>query len=244
MLGWPRRRGPLQLDDYLARKPAQLSGGQRQRVAIGRAIVKQPQVFLFDEPLSNLDAKLRIQMRVELEALHKELGATMIYVTHDQVEAMTMADKIIVLNEGRLEQIGAPLDLYHRPKTEFVAGFIGAPSMNFLAVADEAGVIRYGDRELSRRTGGGDGANRVAKLGIRPEHLRLAPPAEASLEARIRVKEALGGESYLYVTTDLGDQLVVKTDGDETAASGDRIGLQVPPERLHFFGADGVALAS
>ncbi len=228
----------LQLEPYLDRKPRQLSGGQRQRVAMGRAIVRDPQVFLFDEPLSNLDAKLRIQMRVELEALHEDLGATMIYVTHDQVEAMTMADKIVVLNEGRVEQIGAPLELYHRPRTAFVAGFIGAPSMNFLDVSDEAGVIRYGGAELARRDGGGT----TVRLGVRPEHVTVAASGAASLDANVMVKEALGGESYLYVTTEQGDRLVVKTDGDHGAAAGDRIGLVLPPARLHFFGADGNAL--
>ena len=129
----------LQLTDLLDRKPSQLSGGQRQRVAIGRSIVKNPKVFLFDEPLSNLDAKLRVQMRIELEALHKELGATMIYVTHDQVEAMTMADQIVVLNGGKVEQVGAPMELYHRPATEFVAGFIGSPAMNIAPAASHLG---------------------------------------------------------------------------------------------------------
>ena len=228
----------LQLEDLLERKPSQLSGGQRQRVAIGRAIVKEPKVFLFDEPLSNLDAKLRIQMRVELEALHKQLGVTMIYVTHDQVEAMTMADRIVVLNEGRVEQEGPPLELYHSPRTEFVAGFIGAPSMNFVDVAAEDGMLRCkavslapaGDRVEARR------------LGIRPEHLRVAAPGAGEMDAQVAVKESLGGESYLYVDAESGDRLVVKTDGDDSTKAGDRIGLGFPLERLHFFDSRGAAL--
>jgi len=228
----------LQLEDYLERKPGQLSGGQRQRVAIGRAIVKEPKVFLFDEPLSNLDAKLRIQMRVELETLHKQLGVTMIYVTHDQVEAMTMADRIVVLNQGRIEQTGPPLELYHAPKTEFVAGFIGAPSMNFLDVAAEDGALRCKGVALAP-VGAAAGARR---LGIRPEHLVAAAPGEGALDARVTVKEALGGECYLYVDAATGDRLVVKTDGDDATAAGDAISLAFPAERLHLFDAAGAAI--
>ncbi|MDZ4135860.1 MAG: sn-glycerol-3-phosphate ABC transporter ATP-binding protein UgpC, partial [Paracoccaceae bacterium] len=169
----------LQLDDYLDRKPAHLSGGQRQRVAIGRAIVKNPKVFLFDEPLSNLDAKLRVQMRVELEALHSELAATMIYVTHDQVEAMTMADKIVVLNKGRIEQIGSPLDLYHHPDSEFVAGFIGAPGMNFLEVGADGGRVLCEGQVLACKAP----ATGAVRLGIRPEHLQILPAGTGTLDA-------------------------------------------------------------
>ena len=154
----------LQLEDYLDRKPGQLSGGQRQRVAIGRAIVKNPKVFLFDEPLSNLDAKLRVQMRVELEGLHKQLSATMIYVTHDQVEAMTMADKIVVLNAGRVEQVGTPMELYHKPVSRFVAEFIGSPAMNVFAVGN-------GMRDLAL-------TDNTAFIGCRPEHFDLLPSGE------------------------------------------------------------------
>ncbi len=229
----------LQLEDYLDRKPGQLSGGQRQRVAIGRAIVKEPRVFLFDEPLSNLDAKLRIQMRVELEALHRELGSTMIYVTHDQVEAMTMADKIVVLNAGRVEQVGAPLELYHRPKTEFVAGFIGSPAMNFLAVELEDEGARYGATLLPLA---GSAARGPAKLGIRPEHLVLTGSEGGQVVGEILVKESLGGESYLHVNTREGDRLVVKTGGDTTLAAGEAVGLLLPDERVHLFAPDGSAL--
>jgi ABC-type sugar transport system ATPase subunit len=227
----------LQLGDYLERRPAQLSGGQRQRVAIGRAIVKEPRVFLFDEPLSNLDAKLRIQMRVELEALHAKLGATMIYVTHDQVEAMTMADTIVVLNRGRVEQVGPPMELYHRPRTQFVADFIGAPAMNFLAVTAGEGGVTYRDRPL------GAGRPGAVQLGIRPEHIGLTSPGTGALDARVEVKEALGGESYLYATLDGGDRIVIKTDGDDPTKGGDLVGLVLPPERIHLFAADGANLS-
>jgi len=220
----------LQLEDYLKRKPAQLSGGQRQRVAIGRAIVKNPKAFLFDEPLSNLDAKLRIQMRIELEALHKQLGATMIYVTHDQVEAMTMADQIVVLNEGRIEQIGAPLDLYHRPSSIFVAGFIGSPAMNFF------------DADTARPLDGLSIDPRAVRIGIRPEHLAVTKTGRGHLDVTVRVKEALGGESYLYTKTALGDDLVVKTAGEEPTEAGATVGLRIAAERLHQFDADGQAL--
>ncbi|MEQ8653302.1 MAG: sn-glycerol-3-phosphate ABC transporter ATP-binding protein UgpC [Kiloniellales bacterium] len=231
----------LQLDDYLDRKPGQLSGGQRQRVAIGRAIVKSPKVFLFDEPLSNLDAKLRIQMRVELEALHRELGSTMIYVTHDQVEAMTMADKIVVLNGGRVEQVGAPLELYHKPKTEFVAGFIGSPSMNFLDVVLEEAGARYGDTLVPLS---GSGAKDAARLGIRPEHLVVSDPDRGQIRGEILVKESLGGESYLHVNTAGGDRVVVKTDGDTALKAGEAIGLSLPEARVHIFAADGQSISA
>ena len=229
----------LQLADYLDRKPGQLSGGQRQRVAIGRAIVKEPKVFLFDEPLSNLDAKLRVQMRVELEALHRQLGATMIYVTHDQVEAMTLADKIVVLNNGRIEQVGAPRDLYHSPVSQFVAGFIGAPSMNFLEVGvDERGVARHAGRPIADAGAAKD----AVRVGIRPEHLVPVEPGGGVIDGEVRLTESLGSDTFLYVATTAGDDLVVRTDGDSTAAPGDAIGLGMPVERLHWFAADGRAL--
>ncbi|MEM9223356.1 MAG: sn-glycerol-3-phosphate ABC transporter ATP-binding protein UgpC [Pseudomonadota bacterium] len=216
----------LQLSEYMDRKPSQLSGGQRQRVAIGRSIVKNPKVFLFDEPLSNLDAKLRVQMRIELESLHKQLGATMIYVTHDQVEAMTMADHIVVLNGGRVEQVGAPLDLYHRPATEFVAGFIGSPAMNIVDVTSELGGA------VAARPG-------AKRVGIRPEHIEIGT---TGIRATIKVKEQLGGESYLYTQTDDGMNVVVKTDGDDQSSPGDTLHLTLPERRVHQFGADGAAL--
>jgi ABC-type sugar transport system ATPase subunit len=228
----------LQLEPYLDRKPGQLSGGQRQRVAIGRAIVKEPKVFLFDEPLSNLDAKLRVQMRVELEALHRDLKATMIYVTHDQVEAMTMADKIVVLNAGRIEQVGAPMELYSRPATEFVAGFIGAPAMNFLA-----GDLRDGQLVVEGTALGAAPAGTV-KLGIRPEHLTLRPAGQGQLSATVTLTETLGGDAYLYLRLAGGQTMVVRADGDTALDHGAEIGLDLPAHRQHHFGADGMTLAS
>ncbi|MEM9341701.1 MAG: sn-glycerol-3-phosphate ABC transporter ATP-binding protein UgpC [Pseudomonadota bacterium] len=217
----------LQLSELLERKPGQLSGGQRQRVAIGRSIVKSPKVFLFDEPLSNLDAKLRVQMRVELEALHKELGATMIYVTHDQVEAMTMADQIVVLNNGLLEQVGPPMDLYNAPRTRFVAEFIGSPAMNVF------------DRALVPGLPLQDAA---AFVGCRPEHFDMVTPDTGAVKGTVKVREQLGGETLLYVATSGEHTIVVKTSGDDTTASGTEVGLAIPDARLHQFDANGMAL--
>ncbi len=226
----------LQLDPYLDRKPGQLSGGQRQRVAIGRAIVKEPKAFLFDEPLSNLDAKLRVQMRVELEALHRDLKATMIYVTHDQVEAMTMADKIVVLNAGRIEQVGAPMDLYHRPANIFVAGFIGAPAMNFLDVTLSGGNAMHGADALGPAPAG------AVQLGIRPEHIILRPVGQGQMTATVLLRETLGGDAYLYVRTGAGAQMVVRAEGDTALDHGAGVGLDLPAARLHHFAADGRSL--
>ncbi|MFK7963788.1 MAG: ABC transporter ATP-binding protein [Burkholderiaceae bacterium] len=231
----------LQLEDYLDRKPGQLSGGQRQRVAIGRAIVKKPKVFLFDEPLSNLDAKLRVQMRVELEALHRQLGVTMIYVTHDQVEAMTMADKIVVLNQGRIEQVGTPMDLYHRPVSAFVAGFIGAPSMNFLSVQMQgADQIQYGHATFNAPT---PAANAV-QLGIRPEHIETVATGTGEIDGTVQLKEGLGGDSYLYLKTSANDDLVVRAEGETPIKAGDTIGIRLPTHRLHLFDSRGLTVAS
>lgn len=231
----------LQLEDYLDRKPAQLSGGQRQRVAIGRAIVKNPKVFLFDEPLSNLDAKLRIQMRIELEALHKQLGATMIYVTHDQVEAMTMAGKIVVLNEGVIEQIGPPMELYHTPRTRFVADFLGSPGMNFMPVDIRDNALMFASKKLFDYT---DGAH-AELMGIRPEHIQVRAPGTGTLDVDIRVKETLGDESFLYVMHAASEtQLIVKTHGEDLHKAGQSIALQFPPERIHLFDATDHAVAA
>lgn len=227
----------LQLDDYLDRKPGQLSGGQRQRVAIGRAIVKNPSVFLFDEPLSNLDAKLRVQMRVELEALHSTLDATMIYVTHDQVEAMTMADKIVVLQAGRVEQVGSPMELYHNPVNEFVAGFIGAPAMNFLDVSVREGWLCCADMRVAPCVD-----EMTKRLGIRPEHVLAVEAGEGDLDVAVKLRETLGGDAYLYVDTPDGQEMVVRTDGDTQLRGGDSIGLSFPPARIHAFDAKGHAV--
>jgi ABC-type sugar transport system ATPase subunit len=194
----------LKLTDYLDRKPKALSGGQRQRVAIGRAIVRDPKVFLFDEPLSNLDAALRAQMRIELSDLHRKLGATMIYVTHDQVEAMTMADKIVVLNAGRIEQVGSPMDLYNAPVSPFVAGFIGSPKMN-LYPGEAAG-------------------ERCGTYGIRPEHLRLTNDAPR-WTGTVRHVERLGADTVIYLNVPVLGEMVVRTDGDANPAIGSSQGV-------------------
>ena len=218
----------LQLEEYLERRPSQLSGGQRQRVAIGRAIVKDPKVFLFDEPLSNLDAKLRVQMRVELEGLHKQLAATMIYVTHDQVEAMTMADKIVGLNGGRVEQVGTPMELYHSPNSRFVAEFIGSPAMNVFT--PDSGL---GDLGLDPA---------AAFIGCRPEHFELVASGQGHANATVKVKEQLGGESLLYLGMDGGTDVVARVDGDDATDVGQSIGLRIPENRLHQFDTSGRAL--
>jgi ABC-type sugar transport system ATPase subunit len=236
----------LQLAHLLERKPSQLSGGQRQRVAIGRAIVREPEVFLFDEPLSNLDAELRVQMRVELSGLHQRLGATMIYVTHDQVEAMTMADKIVVLNGGRIEQVGTPLELYHRPRNLFVAGFIGSPKMNFLGTELAAG---HGGPQ-ARLPGGGalpfPADTRVepgkATLGVRPEHLSIETPGDIGVPGEVRVTEHLGAETLLYVGLDDGATIAVRAGGLNTARPGDRVDVGFKAEACHLFDAQGRAV--
>lgn len=238
----------LQLEPLLDRKPKALSGGQRQRVAIGRAIVRNPSIFLFDEPLSNLDAALRVQMRIELARLHEELDATMIYVTHDQIEAMTMADKIVVLHDGVVEQVGSPMALYHHPRNRFVAGFIGSPKMNFLAVT-LTGVTPEG--VSIRLPGGGersvpaDGqrleANAPLELGVRPEHLVL--DEQGPLSGKIKVLERLGGQTSLYVQMD--DELItIMADGDVAYRVNDTVHFGFSPDRAHLFDAAGLALPS
>ncbi|MGO4525970.1 ABC transporter ATP-binding protein [Microvirga sp. 2MCAF35] len=237
----------LHLDKLLDRKPKELSGGQRQRVAIGRAIVRKPKVFLFDEPLSNLDAALRVQMRIELARLHDELAATMIYVTHDQVEAMTMADKIVVLQGGIVEQSGTPLELYHHPRNLFVAGFIGSPKMNFLpatvtAVTDAATTIQLaGGASLSvpvrpSRQKVGD----AVTLGVRPEHMRLA--GEGEVAGEVMVVERLGGETFLYAQVNDGTMLIVQADGEIPTSVHERIAIKLDPVTCHLFDGDGVAI--
>jgi len=238
----------LNIEPLLGRKPRDLSGGQRQRVAIGRAIVRKPEVFLFDEPLSNLDAALRVRMRYEFAKLHEQLGATMIYVTHDQVEAMTLADRIVVLQAGRIEQVGSPLELYERPDNLFVAGFIGSPRMNLLpAVLAEAGpegaVARLASGELVR-TGADPGGSRPGDpvtLGVRPEHLR-ADQADNALSVTIRFVELLGHTTFAYGVLAEGEQEVTcELAGDTALKAGDALRLGVPPAAAHLFDADGRA---
>ena len=226
----------LKLDPFLDRKPAALSGGQRQRVAIGRAIVRGPEVFLFDEPLSNLDAELRVEMRVEIARLHNDIGATMIYVTHDQVEAMTMADKIVVLRLGKIEQVGAPLELYRDPENKFVAGFIGSPSMNFLAgTVNGGGTIDVPALKTSVTLPVQTPASGTKiHLGIRPEHIEIVEGDTHSIE----LTEALGGVSYDYVESDNGERLIVEERGDKRAERGARVGLKFDPARAYLFDAD------
>ncbi len=225
----------LKLDDYLGRKPAALSGGQRQRVAIGRAIVRGPEVFLFDEPLSNLDAELRVEMRVEIARLHKEIGATMIYVTHDQVEAMTMADKIVVLRAGRVEQVGAPMDLYRDPDNRFVAGFIGSPSMNFLDGRVSGGAVEVPSLGRSVRPPVDLPAEGTAvTIGLRPEFLSVDP---AGSTHGIELTEALGGVSYAYLRAESGDRVVVEERGDDRSDEDARVGVSFDPERAMVFDA-------
>ena len=238
----------LQLDELLQRKPKQLSGGQRQRVAIGRAIVRDPTVFLFDEPLSNLDAALRLQMRLEIAKLHKQLDATIIYVTHDQVEAMTLADKIIVLNNGKIEQTGSPLDLYRAPRNRFVAGFIGSPQMNFL----EGRIISAGhdgaaidlDCGLSVPFGAVDAgpAGARATLGIRPEHIVVSTGAETTAglaRAQVHVVEHLGPQTIIYANLQDGTPLSIIDDETAEQRPGDVITIGVPKDAAYLFDESG-----
>ena len=215
--------GILNLTQYLDRRPGQLSGGQRQRVAIGRAIVREPKAFLFDEPLSNLDAALRGTMRLEISELHHQLQTTMIYVTHDQVEAMTMADKIVVLNAGNIEQVGSPLELYRKPKNLFVAGFIGSPRMNFVSGAEAQ---KHGAKTV----------------GIRPEHLVLST-TEGAWKGKVGVAEHLGADTFLHIHVDDIGQVTARADGEFGVNHGDTVYLTPDPAKLHRFGPNDEALA-
>ncbi len=241
----------LHLETMLDRKPKQLSGGQRQRVAIGRCIVKQPKLFLFDEPLSNLDAKLRVRMRVELLNLHYETRNTVVYVTHDQVEAMTMADKIVVLQDGRVEQVGSPMDLYEHPVNKFVAGFIGSPQMNFLEgrvggsngsgtsfTADGLGLLELPVHAESMTAG------QAITVGIRPEHVELeGGAAERGVKAVVNIVENLGGETYLHVEVAPELPLVmVKLHGSRGPTRGNPVMLHFPADKIYLFDATGAAI--
>ncbi|WP_421854833.1 ABC transporter ATP-binding protein [Oricola sp.] len=231
----------LHLEQLLNRRPKQLSGGQRQRVAIGRAIVREPKVFLFDEPLSNLDAELRVQMRLEIAKLHNDLSATMIYVTHDQVEAMTLADKIVVLKDGRIEQVGAPLELYGNPDNVFVAGFIGSPKMNFLKARAESVDGDTVSLALSEHKGGafrmsgisGVAAGASVLVGVRPEH--FDPSGSAQIETHIDVIEHLGGVSYGYSGTGGDDPLTIGLTEGDTAKPGQSYVAHFDPKRAFLF---------
>jgi multiple sugar transport system ATP-binding protein len=236
----------LKIETLLQRKPKALSGGQRQRVAIGRAIVRQPKLFLFDEPLSNLDAELRVQMRVELAKLHAELGTTMIYVTHDQVEAMTMADRIVVLRDGRIEQTGSPLEVYNRPANQFVAGFIGSPKMNFINArlagrdAETLTVTAAGGVKLAlpaRSAHRLDGDSLV--LGIRPEHVVIA---DTGVPMQVNLTEQLGNNTVLYGSVGEEQSMVVQVVGQSPIKRRDTVHLQLPLDYCHAFSSNGLSL--
>jgi multiple sugar transport system ATP-binding protein len=224
----------LQIEPLMSRKPGQLSGGQRQRIAIGRAVVREPKIFLFDEPLSNLDAELRVAMRAEIADLHARLGNTMVYVTHDQIEAMTMADKIAVLRAGRVEQFGKPLELFNRPDNRFVAGFIGSPAMNFLkgriegdSVVLDSGAVQPLGADFAGREG------QEVELGIRAGDLTMAP--DAGLEVDVVSVEQLGAESYLYCRTSAGEAVTVHQLGQTQAGKGDKVRFDIKTSATHLF---------
>ncbi len=216
----------LHITDYLDRTPRALSGGQRQRVAIGRAIVREPEVFLFDEPLSNLDAALRVQTRLEIARLHERLGSTMIYVTHDQVEAMTLADKIVVLRDGRIEQVGSPIELYERPRNAFVAQFIGSPKMNFF----EASTLSE-----NAATALGITIDESAIVGIRPEHLRVCAEGQEAIRAKLELVEHLGEHVLVHMIADDGTEFITKMEKPPQTARGDYIAYSADPSLVHQF---------
>lgn len=239
----------LHLDHLLDRKPSALSGGQRQRVAIGRALVRDPKVFLFDEPLSNLDALLRVQMRLELAKLHNDVKTTMIYVTHDQVEAMTLADKIVVLDKGKISQAGSPWELYNAPANKFVAGFIGSPAMNFFPAtvlnssADGLGVtLSNGQNITLPARSAAIQSGQTIEIGIRPEHFRLSSDENAIIKGRASVVEYLGNTTYAYVETEFGT-MIVEAESMNGVKDGDAVGLTADLHHAHAFGSDGLALA-
>ena len=232
--------GILELGDFLHRKPRQLSGGQRQRVAMGRAIVREPAVFLFDEPLSNLDAKLRVQMRFEIKRLHRSLRTTSIYVTHDQVEAMTLADRLIVLNSGRVEQIGGPIEVYQRPATTFVAGFIGSPAMNMLPgrLAANGRSVELKGLRLAVNAAC-EHAGRDVMLGIRAEHVLRADGQTDAVAFAVELVEALGADTLAHgFLEETRLQIAVRLPGSERIAAGDKLRLVLPPASLHLFKAN------
>ena len=239
----------LEIETLLQRKPAQLSGGQRQRVAIGRAIVKEPKAFLFDEPLSNLDAALRARTRVELAELHQRMKSTMIYVTHDQTEAMTLADRIVVLNNCRIEQIGTPMDVYARPASRFVAGFVGSPGMNFLPATVSGGenpMITLPDGSTLAAPAHWAGRG-VCEIGIRPEAVRIAGsegPAGQTTRAKVGVVERLGERTLVYCTLQDGTELIAQDSGKSTVRPGSHIDLSFDPSEIHLFDDKGTAYSS
>ncbi|NQY61262.1 ABC transporter ATP-binding protein [Cognatishimia sp.] len=236
----------LKLEALLDRSPAQLSGGQRQRVAIGRAIVRQPKVFLFDEPLSNLDAGMRVEMRLEIERLHRELGAAMVYVTHDQVEAMTLADRIVALDDGHIQQIGSPLELYKNPSNLFVAGFIGSPKMNLVTgkvgqVASENSVELDGKAQVKISASvSGQASGDVVTVGIRPEAVKIVQAGQAdAIQAEIEAIERLGNVTYVYADAGMSQLVTIQVDAEFSHNIGDKLAIAFAPEQLHLFDKDG-----
>ncbi|GLT15342.1 ABC transporter ATP-binding protein [Vibrio algivorus] len=242
----------LQLEELLKRRPKELSGGQRQRVAIGRAIVRNPKAFLFDEPLSNLDAELRVEMRLQIARLHQELDTTMIYVTHDQVEAMTLADKIVVLKDGRIEQVGSPLDLYKKPTNMFVAGFIGSPKMNFIdvnvqRVTVDSLVVKLPDDQVIDMPFAGLGdelAGQTLKLGIRPEHLNMKEKGEVCIKFTSEVVERLGNSTYLFGQYVYQEGFVVHLPSDKEVNAYETIPLWFELRKCHIFNQDGQCISN
>ncbi|WP_224366402.1 ABC transporter ATP-binding protein [Hyalangium versicolor] len=234
----------LELEPLLDRKPSALSGGQRQRVAIGRAIVREPRIFLFDEPLSNLDASLRVQMRLEIARLHQALQATMIYVTHDQVEAMTLADKVVIFNSGNIEQAGPPQELYHRPANRFVAGFLGMPQMAFLDASVKNGALVLANGASLAPPPGVTKLEEGGKLtvGVRPEQLSLATPGQGTLEGKVEVIERLGSDAYAYLSVPNVGRITVRCPADVGRLEGTQAAALIPPGGFHVFDAQGVAL--
>ena len=229
----------LRMEEYLQRKPGQLSGGQKQRVAIGRAIVREPSIYLFDEPLSNLDAALRVEMRLEISKLHKELGVTTIYVTHDQVEAMTLADKIVVLNEGKIIQVGSPHKLYNYPKNLFVAEFIGTPKINILNCIKKEEYI-YLDE--NKKTNIKTKKEKIFKLGIRPDNIEICKSEKNILNGQIKFCEYLGSEQYVYVDCEINKLIIIKIDPNIKVVLNEKIGLKFISKYVHFFSKDGLRL--
>jgi ABC-type sugar transport system ATPase subunit len=241
--------GILKIDHLLDRLPRELSGGQRQRVAIGRAIVRKPKLFLFDEPLSNLDAALRVQTRLEIAKLHRQLAATIVYVTHDQVEAMTLGDKIVVMHDGRIQQTGTPLALYQHPQNLFVAGFIGSPKMNLMpgkvtAIGAQAMSVELdgGWSVQANVAAGGVHAGDTVTVGLRAEHIQENGLASETFNGMVNMVEHLGEANYIYVTLDSGQELVVRGDGNNTVHVGDHVGLSASSSAFHVFDAGGHAL--
>jgi sn-glycerol 3-phosphate transport system ATP-binding protein len=230
----------LELGPLLERRPRELSGGQRQRVAMGRAIVREPAVFLFDEPLSNLDAKLRVQMRFEIQKLHRRLGTTSLYVTHDQVEAMTLAQRMIVMHAGRAEQIGTPMEVYENPSSVFVAGFIGSPAMNFLAATVESGgrIVVDGGGAIARGPNVGEG--RKVTAGVRPEHLTPCAPSVGNLVGSVEIIEALGADTLIHVAV-AGGSIIARLPPGTAATIGEPIALAAVPTRVYLFDASSGA---